>query len=443
MDRVRAAAPDMNQCIPLGLRHTYGGFTTPYQFPTEALLRHLHVLGKTGTGKSTLLQSLIAGLVKGGEGFAILDPHGDLALWALDQIPRGRLEDVVYLDFGDADFVPALNLVSQSVPRESRPRVASALVAAFRHVWVLSWGPRLEHILYHALRLLLDAENVSLVALPRLLVDEAFREGLIRQCDDPFIRGFWETEFDAWDKRFRAEAIAPIQNKLGQLVAMPAIRHSIGQVKMRVNFRELMDQGRILIVNLSKGKLGDDASRLLGALLTSMLSATAMERSTVAAEHRKPFILMMDEAQNFLSDAMASILSESRKFGLGLVFSHQYLDQLTPVVRAAVLGNAGTTVAFATSGEDAEVLAVNSGLFAAKQFADLPPFTALMKCGHQSASEFRLTLSPPVEEKHGYRDSIIARCRDHLCSPREKVEARLNRWLAEKHVGPVAGRRRF
>jgi Helicase HerA, central domain/Type IV secretion-system coupling protein DNA-binding domain len=433
----------MNHSIPLGLRHTYGGFTTPYHFPSDALLRHLHVLGKTGTGKSTLLQSLIAGLVESGDGFAILDPHGDLAIWALDQIPRGRVEDVVYLDFGDADFVPALNLVSQSVPRDSRPRVASALVAAFRHVWVLSWGPRLEHILYHALRLLLDAENVSLVSLPRLLVDDTFRAALLRQCDDPFIRSFWETEFDAWDKRFRAEAIAPIQNKLGQLVAMPAIRHALGQVRMRVDFRDIMDQGRILIVNLSKGKLGDDASRLLGALLTSMLSVTAMERSTMAADHRRPFYLMMDEAQNFLSDAMASILSESRKFGLGLVFSHQYLDQLTPAVRAAVLGNAGTTVAFTTSGEDAEVLAMNSGMFAAKQFSDLPSFTALMKCCHQSVSEFRLSLSPPVDEQHSFRDSIIARCRDHLCSSREQVEARLNRWLAGKHEGRLPGRRQF
>lgn len=442
MDRVRATASGMNQ-IPLGLRHTYGGFTTPYHFPAEALLRHLHVLGKTGTGKSTLLQSLIAGLVKSGDGFAVLDPHGDLALWALDQIPRDRIEDVVCLDFGDAEFVPALNLVSQSVPRKSRPRVASALVAAFRHVWLESWGPRLEHILYHALRLLLDAENVSLVALPRLLVDDAFREGLLRQCHDPFIRSFWETEFDAWDRRFRAEAIAPIQNKLGQLVAMPAIRHSLGQVRMRVDFREIMDEGRILIVNLSKGKLGDDASRLLGALLTSMLSATAMERATVDADVRRPFILMMDEAQNFLSDAMASILSESRKFGLGLVFSHQYLDQLTPAVRASALGNAGTTVAFATSGDDAEVLAVNSSLFGAEQFVDLPPFTALIKCAHPSVFEFRLSLVPPVEEKHGYRDSIIARCRDHLCSSRAEVEARLNRWRADRQDVHLPKRRRF
>lgn len=429
--------------IPLGLRHSYGGFTTPYHFPAEALLRHLHVLGKTGTGKSTLLQSLIAGLVKSGDGFAVLDPHGDLALWAVDQIPRARVEDVVYLDFGNADFVAALNLVAQTIPRESRPRVASALVAAFRHIWQESWGPRLEHILYHALRLLLDAENVSLVALPRLLVDDGFRASLIRQCADPFIRAFWETEFDAWDKRFRAEAVAPIQNKLGQLVAMPAIRHSLGQVRMRLNFREIMDEGRILMVNLSKGKLGDDASRLLGALLTSMLSATAMERATMAADVRRPFILMMDEAQNFLSEAMAAILSESRKFGLGLVFSHQYLDQLTPSVRAAVLGNAGSTVAFATSAEDAEVLAALYGSKAPGQFVDLPPFTALMRCDHHSSSRFRLSLSRPADERLGYRDSIISRCRNHLCSPRQEVEARLNRWLADKQDAHLPKRRRF
>lgn len=429
--RVRAAASDMSMSIPLGLRHTYGGFTTPYDFPAAALLRHLHVLGKTGTGKSTLLQAVIAGLAGGGHGFALLDPHGDLALWTLDQIGRERLDEVVYLDPADADWVPALNLVAETISVEARPRVATSLVAAFRHIWSESWGPRLEHILYHALRLLLDARNVSLAALPRLLVDEGFRFHLLKQCTDPFIRAFWEMEFEVWDKRFRAEAIAPIQNKLGQLVAIPAVRHCLGQVKLKVNFREVLDDGKILIVNLARGRLGEDASRLLGALLTSALSVAAVERAGMRGTERRPFVLLMDEAQNFLSEALASILSESRKFGFGLVFAHQHLDQLTPAVRAAALGNAGTTAAFATSGDDAERLAACFGSLAPRQFVDLPPFTALMKTDAHAGMPFRLSLLPAKGSDHGYRESVIARCQDRYCSSRSQVEARLNRWLAD------------
>lgn len=430
MERVRATASGMNH-IPLGLRHTYGGFTTPYQFPVESLLRHVHVLGKTGTGKSTLLKSFIAGLIESGHGVGVLDPHGDLAEWVLDIVPQERLHDVVYLDFSEEDFAPALSLVSDAIPAASRPRVASALLSAFRHIWSESWGPRLEYILYHALRVLLDCQNVSLIALPRLLTDDAFREWAVKQCHDPFIRAFWSNEFDAWDKRFRAEAIAPIQNKLGQLASIPALRLSLGQVRMKVNFREVLDQSRILVVNLSKGQIGDDASRLLGALLTSMLSAAAMERAMMDEGSRREFVLVVDEAHCFLSDALASMLSETRKFGLGLVLAHQFIGQLSPAVRDAVLGNCGSLFAFRVSGEDAETLAANFGhSMSPNHLTDLSPFCAWLRPLDGAMLPFCITLLPPAIAQSGGRKLIINDSRQRHSSPRTQVEDKLNRWLS-------------
>jgi hypothetical protein len=415
--------------IHLGQRFGYAGINTPYRFQSRDFLRHVYVLGKTGMGKSTLLQVFIDGLIRSGSGLCVLDPHGDLAEWVLDIVPSHRLEDAIYLDFADAKFAPSLNLVSSAIPEPSRPRVASALVAAFRHIWAESWGPRLEYILYHALRILLDFENASLVALPRLLTDGNFRASAVRQCRDPFVRAFWISEFESWDKRFRTEAIAPIQNKLGQLVSIPAIRQVLGQVRLRVNFAEVLQNGRILIVNLAKGRLGDDASRLLGALLTSTLSAAATERASLPAHERRDFVLVMDEAQNFLSDTLASILSESRKFGLGLVLSHQYLAQLPPPIQAGALGNAGTVFAFRVSGEDGERLALNFGSFAPTRFVELPPFAALVRPIDGAGYPFRLTIDPPEAEFTGNRNAIVSRSRQRHCAPRAEVEAKLHRWL--------------
>ena len=427
----RAAAADMHDFnFHLGCRHTYGGFTAPFDFPGADLSRHVYVIGKTGMGKSTLLQSFIAGLIENGHGVGVLDPHGDLAEWVLNVVPQHRLDDVVYLDPSDEHFAPALNLVSDSIPLESRPRVASALLSAFRHIWSESWGPRLEYILYHALRVLLDCQNVSLIALPRLLTDSTFRKWAVRQCRDPFIRAFWDQEFESWEKRFRAEAIAPIQNKLGQLASIPALRHALGQVRMKTDFHDVLDQGRILVVNLAKGKLGDDASRLLGALLTSALSAAAMERASLPVKDRKDFVLIVDEAHCFLSDALATILSESRKFGLCLVMAHQFIDQLSPSVRDAVLGNAGSIFAFRVSGNDAETLAANFGhSLSPSLFVELPPFTTLLRPVDGAMLPLRINLMPPDVPKLGYRDSIIARSRQKFCMARAQVEDRLNSWL--------------
>lgn len=415
----------------IGHRHTYGGFSVPHWFEDKELSRHAYVLGKSGTGKSTLLQLLIGELVRSGKGLAIIDPHGPLAEWMLHAVPQDRLDDVVYLDFSDPEFAPSLNLVSDCVPPEARPRLAAALVSAFRHLWAESWGPRLEHILYHSLRVLIDAQNASLIALPRLLTDDAYRAWAVRQCRDPFIRAFWSQEFDEWDRRFRAEAIAPVLNKLGQLVAFPPVRQSLGQVRMKVDVREILEQRKILVVNLAKGRLGEDASRLLGALLTALLSATAMERGDLP-RNAPPFTLVLDEAHSFLSDAMETILSEARKFGLRLVMAHQFLDQLSPRMRAAVLGNAGSVFAFRLSAEDARIIAENFGAtFAAPQFVELPPYSAIFKGSHESGEAVRLSLASVSDRKSRYFTTIVARSRQRFYSLRKDVEEKLERWLRE------------
>lgn len=415
--------------IYLGQRFAYGGVEVPCYFDSVALTRHVHVLGKTGMGKSTLLRSLMARLVED-SGFCLLDPHGDLAEWALSVIPPHRLDDVVFLDAADPNYAPSLNLASCTIPEAHRPRVASALLSAFRHLWVESWGPRLEYILYHALRTLLDADNVSLIALPRLLTDDVFRSSLVKQCRDPFIRAFWRNEYEAWDKRFRQEAIAPIQNKLGQLVAVPQLRHIFGQVKLKVDFAGALREGRIVIVNLAKGAIGEDASRIVGSLVVSSVCAAAMQRGASINGDRGDFTLIIDEAQSFLSDALVTVLSESRKFGLGMVLSHQYLAQLPPSVQTAVLGNVGTTFAFRVSGEDADTLAKHYGtIFSASAFIEASPFTALVRPVDGAGYPFRLSVKPPTKQRHGFGERIAHRSRQRFSTPRLEIEDKLHRWF--------------
>lgn len=422
----------MNDDIFIGHRHTYGGFTAPYFLPISDLSRHAYVIGKSGTGKSTLLQILIDGLIQRGQGIGVIDPHGDLAECALRAVPKSRLDDVIYLNLADEEFAPSLNFVSDTVPAEARPRLASALVSAFRHLWLESWGPRLEHILYHALRVLIDCQNTTLVALPKLLTDGRYRAWAVRQCRDPFIRAFWSQEYDTWDKRFRAEAIAPVLNKLGQLAAFPPLRQVLGQMRMKVDIRRSLDEGKILIVNLAKGTMGEDASKLLGALLTSTIAAAAMERGASPSSERREFTLFMDEAHSFLSETMATVLSESRKFGLRLVLANQFLEQISPLLRQAILANAGTIFSFRLSGADAEIIALNYGHSTSPgHLTELPTLTGMLRPADGLIQPIRISIATPQTPNWNYRNSVVARSQQRYCSSRLAVEGRLHRWLQE------------
>jgi hypothetical protein len=392
---------------------------------------HTYIIGKTGSGKTTLLRNLIFQHLYQGNGLALLDPHGDLADDLLDHFPPARADDLIYFNPSDLDFPIALNLLA-NVPRDQRHLVASGITAAFKSIWRDSWGPRMEYILYNALAALLDCPNTTLLGVNRMLTDARYRDWVTRQVTDPFIRSFWVDEFAAYDPRFLREAIAPIQNKVGQFLMNPPIRNILGQVKAKVNLRFTMDTGRVFIANLSKGKLGVEKANLLGSLLTTQFQLAAMARAEVPEPERRNFHLFIDEFHNFTTDSFAAILAEARKYRLCLTLSHQYIDQLSPEVRQAVFGNVGSMIAFRVGHTDAELLAKEFGEeFAPAQFVDLDRYEIFVRLLEDGAARvpFRATTLAPLEKRHARRQTLIRHCRERFATPRRSVEERLARWM--------------
>ena len=410
----------------------------PFGIGKSARRHHLYTVGKTGTGKSTLLRNLILQDIWAGEGAALIDPHGDLAREVLDQIPSWRAEDVVYFNPGDREFPVGFNLL-QDVPRENRHLVASGIVGAFKSIWKDSWGPRLEYVLYAAIAALLDTENATLLGVQRMLVDKPYRQWVVRQIQDPVVRGYWEDEFESYDAKFRKEAIAPIQNKVGQLLMAAPVRNVLGQVKRRIDPRFMMDHGRILIADLSKGKLGADKANLLGALLVTAFQHAAMSRADIPESERRDFHLLVDEFSNFSTDGFASMLSEVRKYGLSLVLSHQFTAQLTDEIRGAVLGNVGSTVAFRVGSADAKLLNEEfDEQFGAQRFTGLADYEVCVKLHEEGGIDvpFVGKTAPPMGSKIGRAQQIIRRSRERYGAPRKTVEEKIERWLGKAR--PVA-----
>src|SRR5438477_10421040 len=343
---------------------------------SEERRRHLYIVGQTGTGKSTLLLNLIAQDLAAGEGLALLDPHGDLAEAVLLHVPRDRTNDLVYANPADAERPIGFNPLS-SVPEDLKPIVADGVVGAFKHVWPDSWGPRLDYILINAVRTLLDVPGATLLMLPRLLIDELFREQIVHhRLRDPMVRSFWVNEYAGYGTGFRAEAISPIQNKVGKALIEPRLRNMLAQPSSTITLRRLMDEGAIVVCNLAKGRLGEGTSHLLGALLTTTIAQAALSRADVIPAQRQTFHLYADEFQSFATDSFALILSEARKYGLTLTVAHQYLEQLPDKLRAAVFGNVGSMLARRTGASDAPIVAEQIGLGGADALLDLPNHTA-------------------------------------------------------------------
>jgi len=416
---------DQQLCIGA---HTLGG--SVMLDPAERR-RHLYVVGQTGTGKSTLLLNLIRQDLLAGEGLALLDPHGDLALAALGQVPKHRSNDLVYIDPADRDWPIGFNPLADIRP-ELRPVTADGVVAAFRHVWPDSWGPRLDYILTNAVRALLDVPGATLLMLPRLLIDDSFREPLIdRHVTDPVVRAFWRNEYAGYSTNFRSEAISPIQNKIGKALMVPSLRNMLAQPTSSITLRRLMDEGAIIICNLSKGALGDSTAHLLGALLTTAIAQAALSRADIPAADRRTFHLYADEFQSFATDSFALILSEARKYALTLTIGHQYLDQIPDSLRAAVFGNVGSIIACRTGAADAPILAEQIGLGGAEALLDLPNFTAWARLLRNGAptSPLRLDLydAPPTRRQSSHR--LINASRRHFGRPRAAVEARIRKFL--------------
>jgi type IV secretory pathway TraG/TraD family ATPase VirD4 len=397
----------------------------------EERRRHLYIVGQTGTGKSTLLLNLIRQDLTAGEGLALLDPHGDFAEAALAYVPSARTNDLVYINPADIERPIGFNPLSR-VPDDLKPVVADGIVSAFRHVWPDSWGPRLDYILTNAVRALLDVPGATLLMLPRLLIDKTFRAQLVdRHVSDPVVRSFWVNEYAGYTDSFRSEAVAPIQNKIGKALMVPSLRNMLAQPKSTITLRRLMDEGAIVICNLSKGKLGESTAHLLGALLTTALAQAALSRADTSAAERRVFHLYADEFQSFATESFALILSEARKYALTLTIGHQYLDQLPDGLRAAVFGNAGSIIACRAGAEDAGILARQIGLGGPDALLDLPNFAAWARLlqGGTPTSPIRLHLYDAPRPRRPDADRLIATSRARFGRPRAEVEERIRKFL--------------
>lgn len=315
----------------------------------------MYVIGKTGVGKSTLLATLIRQDLEAGNGLALLDPHGSLIEHVLSEVPAMRRSDIIHFNVADAVDPLALNPL-ECVPSSQRPVTASALIEVFKKIWAESWGPRVEYILRNALIALLDQPQATLADIGRLLDDRDFRRNAAGRVANAHVRQFWLREYETYPARFRTEAIAPLQNKVGAFLANPILSRILSQPRSSFNVRDVMDGSKILLVNLAKGAIGEDSAMLLGSLLVNQFGIAALSRTDIPEEGRRDFYVYLDEFQNFTTLSLANMLSELRKYRVNLILAHQYLAQLDPKISDAIFGNVGTIVSFRVGARDAEVL---------------------------------------------------------------------------------------
>lgn len=399
---------------------------------TDDRRRHMYLIGKTGMGKSTILENMIIDDIRSGKGIMVVDPHGDLAEKIIDYIPSGRVNDVIYFNPSDIDYPIAFNIIEQVEPH-LRHLVASGLIGVFKKLWADSWGPRLEYILRNAILAVLDYPGATLLAITRMLSDKNFRKKVIEKIQDPVVKSFWVNEFSGYANNFASEAVSPIQNKVGQFLSSALIRNIVGQVKSSIDLREVMDSGKILIMNLSKGRIGEDNSALLGAMMITKVQLSAMSRVNILERDRKDFYLYIDEFQNFTTDSFANILSEARKYRLNLIMAHQYIEQLGEIVKPAVFGNVGTLIVFRVGATDAEELVKEfTPVFTEEDLVNLAKYEFYIKLMIDgiSSDPFSARGRAPLteEEKTGNKEKVIKVSRERYAKQRLAVEEKINRW---------------
>jgi len=392
----------------------------------------MYLIGKTGMGKSTTLENMIVADIMAGNGLAVVDPHGDLVEKIIEFIPANRINDVVYLNPADVDFPIAFNVL-ETVNPIYRHLVASGMIGVFKKIWADSWGPRLEYLLRNTILALLDYPGSTLLGIPRMYVDNKYRAKVIEAVKDPIIKAFWLDEFNSYSNQFKTEALSPIQNKVGQFLSSSVIRNIVGQSKSTIDMREIMDNKKILLLNLAKGRIGEDNSALLGAMMITKIQLAAMSRVDIPEKDRIDFYLYVDEFQNFATESFEAILSEARKYRLDLIVAHQYIEQLDEKVQAAVFGNVGTIVCFRIGAADAEFLEKEfEPTFMLNDLVNLTKFDMYLKLMIDGvASEpFSATGLPPLPElsKTGNREKIINVSRERYATPRDVVEDKITRW---------------
>ncbi|MCI5108826.1 MAG: type IV secretion system DNA-binding domain-containing protein [Candidatus Pacebacteria bacterium] len=397
--------------------------------------RHVYVIGKTGMGKSTVLENMAVQDIQSGEGIAFIDPHGKTADLLLEYVPKERIDDVLYFAPFDLDYPVSFN-VMEDVGYDKRYLVVSGLMSSFKKVWgEETWSDRMEYILGNTLLALLEYPDSTLLSVNKMLADKSYRNKVIANITDPSVKAYWTEEFASYTERFAAEATPAIQNKIGQFTANPLIRNIIGQPKSSFDLREMMDQKKIVIVNLSKGRVGESNANLLGSLLITKMYLSAMSRADNEGGKMPRFYLFVDEFQSFANESFADILSEARKYELSLTIAHQYIEQMSEEVRAAVFGNVGTMITFRVGAYDAEILE--------KEFA--PKFTAedLVNLGFVqiylklmidgiSSQPFSAKTLPPIEkEEKSYKKEVIESSRRKYGKPRSEVEELVKKLVAD------------
>lgn len=409
--------------------------------------QHMYVIGKSGTGKTTLLHNMMVQDIANGEGMCVVDPHGELVESLLSKIPAERLKDVIYFNPADADYNIGFNVLELPDPKYKH-LVASGLMGIFTKIWSGVWSARMEYIMNNAILALLDTPGSTLLGITRILVDKSYRQKIIANVKDPVVKSFWVNEFEEWKDQFRNEAIAPIQNKVGQFLSTALVRNIVGQSKSTIDIFDIMNTGKIFLVNVSKGRIGEDNSALLGAMLITKIQLSAMERVRIPEEERIDFFLYVDEFQNFATESFANILSEARKYRLDLTLAHQYVGQLvtenSTKVRDAVFGNVGTMIVFRVGAADAEFLENEfDPEFTPQDLVGLPNaniYLKLMVNGVTSRPFSAATLPPfQVATSEAIVQHVIEATRKRYARPRTAVEQEISEWTGMSTMGSGDG----
>ncbi len=401
-------------------------------------LKHVYAIGKTGMGKSTLLENMAIQDIQNGEGISFIDPHGKSAELLLDYIPEHRIKDVVYFAPFDMEYPVAFN-VMEDVGADRRHLVANGLMSAFKKIWVDAWSARMEYILNNIMLALLEFPGSTLLGVNRMLADKEFRNKVVANITDPSVRSFWVDEYAKYTDKFAAEAAPSIQNKVGQFVSNPIVRNIIGQAKSTFDIRKMMDERKILIINLSKGRVGEANANLIGSMLVTKIYLAAMSRADLSEKDMKeaaPFYLYVDEFQSFANESFADILSEARKYKLSLTIAHQYIEQMPDEVRAAVFGNVGTMITFRVGVTDGEVLEKEfTPTFTQEDLVNLGKYQMYLKLMIDGVSSrpFSARGLPDAKKPDiNYKDKIIATSREQFARPRAVVEEEIKGWHLQR-----------
>lgn len=417
----------------------FHGHRTVFGIRTDDRRRHVYIIGKTGMGKSTLLENMIFSDIQSGKGIGVIDPHGDLINACLQFVPKHRTNDVVLFDPADRNFPLSFNILECANP-DQRSLVCSGLMGVFTKLWPEAFSGRMEHILRNTLLALLENEGTSMLGILRMYADNAYCAKIVSRVTDPLVKSFWVSEYAGWTDKYRTEAVAAIQNKIGQLLSTPVIRNIIGQVHSSLDIRHAMDTGKIVLVNLSKGRIGEDTSAFLGSMLVTKFQIDAMSRADIPEKDRRDFFLYVDEFQNFATESFATILSEARKYRLSLTMANQFVSQLligqnNTILRDAVFGNVGSMISFQVGSDDAEVLSLQfEEMLSPKDILSLPKYHAyvrLMIDGMASKPFSVSTLAPPkIDQDEGRIEILRALSRERYAEKREIVEEKISRWAA-------------